>query len=111
MKQSGLKGPTSWAAARDARAQRRHWDIRKYCARKLGFPRAKEFLRKLCEILARVLKTVRQSCPKVKIFYKNRFEGHQIISLPRDPTCLEPTLNERTKITERIKIKTQKRIT
>jgi len=41
MKQSGLKGPTSWAAARGARAQRRHWAIRKHCASKLGFPCAK----------------------------------------------------------------------
>jgi len=51
MKQSVFKGPTSWAAARGAGAQRRHWDTRKHCASKLGFTRAKEFLRKLSEIL------------------------------------------------------------
>lgn len=40
-----------------------------------GFHNKKEFLRKLSEILARVLKKVRQFCPTQKKKNKYRFEG------------------------------------
>ena len=61
----------------------RQWNNRKYNARKLGFPRAKGFLRKLSPIWTPVLKTFRQLCHRLKGFKEHRLlQGHQIISLP-----------------------------
>ena len=92
-----LKGPTSWAAARGARAQRLKdfsGIFENTVLENFGFHKKKEFLRKLSEILARVLKKVRQSCPKPKknFLINIGLKGRQTIRLPGEPTCLGPTL-------------------
>ena len=56
-------------------APRRHWNNLKYGAGKLGFPYAKERLRKLSKTLARIRKNVRQPCPRPKKFKEYRVEG------------------------------------
>jgi hypothetical protein len=64
MKRNSRKG---WAL-------RRHWNNRKYGANILGFPYAKEFLRKVFTFLKRALKNVRKSCRRPKTFKEYRFE-------------------------------------
>jgi len=50
----------------------------------LGFPQMKEFLQKLSKIWAYILKNIHLSCSRLKKFEEYQFEGHHIISLPKN---------------------------
>jgi hypothetical protein len=71
--------------------RRCHWNNWKYGASKLTLPYLQALLQKLCEIWARALKKICQTCLWPREYKEYRFEGRLIIiSLPRASTYLGP---------------------
>ena len=98
--QGWTKGLTSQAALRGANlhgAKTRHWNNLKFGAIKLMFPHVEEiFPRDIASSWTRVLKNIRQACPRPRKFLTNIcLKGAKLIACLRHPQVSDPTLAER----------------